>query len=217
MKILVAIPCMDILPSLFCKSLVGMRTVGDVEYHFLMSSLIYDARNQICGKVLQGDYDRVLWLDSDMVLAPDTMERLSKRIDEGLEYVSGLYISRKRPFAPTIYKELALYTTPDGKKCPDAVVYRDYPHDSVFEIQASGMGVCMMTAQLVKDMTTEYGLPFSPVMGFGEDFSFCLRVAQAKRKMYCDSSIRAGHIGYMEVDEETYYWEESQRLGVQNG
>ena len=216
MKTLIAIPCMDQVPAMFAKSLLGMRAVGECEYAFVMGSLIYDARNKLANKAIEEGFDRILWLDSDMIFEPDTQERLHARLDEGYDMVSGLYMTRKRPYKPTIFKELAMHELEDGKMMPEAVCYLDYPYDSVFEIAACGFGCCLMKVDLVKEIRDRTGLPFSPVLGFGEDLSFCIRCMDVNRKVYCDSSVKAAHIGYCTVTEETFFWEKSQQLGGDN-
>ena len=212
MKTLIAIPCMDQTLTMFTKSLLGMRAVGECEYSFVMGSLIYDARNKLAEKAINEGFERVLWLDSDMIFEPDTQERLHARLDEGYDFVTGLYITRKRPYKPTIFKELAVHEV-DGKYYPEAVYYLDYPYESFFEIAGCGLGCCMMTVDLLKKIQEKVGLPFSPVLGFGEDLSFNLRCMDQGVKMYCDSSIKAAHIGYTNITEETYFWERSNQLG----
>ena len=87
---------------------------------------------------------------------------------------------------------------------PVAHAYYDYPKDDVFEVEACGFGGVMMNVSLLEEVEKNYGLPFSPIMGFGEDMSFCLRVKDLGKKMYCDSRIKMGHIGYMSYTEEYY-------------
>ena len=86
MKTMIAVPCMDTVPTRFMTSLLAMRKVGEPCIHYFeMSSLIYDARNKIARAAIKEKCERVLWLDSDMEFEPDLMERLSARIDEGRE------------------------------------------------------------------------------------------------------------------------------------
>ena len=53
-----------------------------------------------------------------------------------------------------------------------------------------------MKASLLKEVKDKYGLPFSPILGFGEDISFCMRLKELGKKMYCDPRAKLGHIGY---------------------
>jgi len=199
MKTLIAIPCMDMVNALFMKSLLAMEMEGEVEVSLAIGSLVYDARNQLAYKAVNNGFDRVLWLDSDMTFNRDLFKRLSARLDEGAEYVSGIYFSRKRPIEPVIYKTVGM----DGET-PQAISYKDYPKDAIFEIEGSGFGGVMMTSDLIRRAAGSFGLPFSPITGFGEDLSFCLRVSRLGVPMFCDSSIKLGHIGHIEVNEKTY-------------
>ena len=205
MRTLVAIPAMGTVVTPFVRSLVGMRTSGEVEYAFTDSSLVYDARNSLAMKAVNEGFDRVLWLDTDMQFDRDLFERLSAHLDNGLDFVTGLYFTRRPPeIHPVIYEALLVAEDDNGQKTPKAYCMNEYPKDSLFEVAATGFGVCMMTTKLLKEVGEKYGLPFSPVMGFGEDFSFCMRVTDMGGHIWCDSSIKAGHIGSFVFDERSH-------------
>ena len=53
-------------------------------------------------------------------------------------------------------------------------------------------------------MCDKYGSPFYPLMGMGEDTTFCFRAKQDGEKIYCDSRIKAGHVGQYEYTEKDY-------------
>lgn len=204
MKTMIAIPAMSTMMTQFVRSLVSMRVSGDVEYAFTESSLVYDARNALASKAINEGFDRVLWLDSDMTFEKDTFERLSARLDEGMEMCCGLYFTRRPPeIHPVIYDAL-LIEKEDGKEIPRAYHMNEYPRDSVFEVTATGFGICMTKVSLLKEVQDTFGLPFSPILGFGEDFSFCIRVKELGKQIFCDSSIKAGHIGNYIYDERSH-------------
>lgn len=203
MKTLVAVPCMDMVQTRFVFSCLRLRPVGDMEFSLTESSLIYNARNDLTRKAIDGGFDRILWLDSDMVFEPDLMERLSARLDTGIEFVSGLYFKRREPVAPVIFKTCGSYER-KGQLIPFASPYLDYPEDKLFEIAAAGFGGCMMTVDLVKKVWEKFGYPFSPMLGFGEDLSFCCRVSRLGSKMWCDPTVKLGHTGYKTFDESDY-------------
>lgn len=202
MKTLIGIPCMESIPTVTVKSLMAMR-YDCVDISFTMNSLVYDARNCLAKKACEEGYDRIMWIDSDMVFEPDLFERLSARLDEGRDFITGLYFSRRMPIIPMIYSEVACYLK-DGKQIPTSVEYKDYPKDSLFKVQGCGFGGCMMTTKMVLDLAEKYGLPFSPILGFGEDLSFCQRATQAGYDLYCDSSIKLGHMSHCIVQETDY-------------
>lgn len=203
MKTLICVPCMDMVHTEFMKSFMSMRRPGDTKIVVSQSSLIYDARNNMARQAVNGGYDRVLWLDSDMSFEPDLMERLSARMDEGRELVSGIYFTRKAPVMPVIFDKCGYYEK-DGEVTPVASFFKDYPLDSVFRIEGCGFGGVMMTTDLIRKVADKFGLPFAPMFGFGEDLSFCGRALQCGAELWCDSSIKMGHVGLGTITEATY-------------
>lgn len=202
MRTLIAVPAMDMLSTDFCRSCVGLQLSGEVQWTFSQGSLVYDGRNILADTAVREGFDRVLWLDSDMVFDPYLFRRLSEHLDLGKEMVSGLYVSRKAPIHPVIYKSIRRDPLENGF-LPVAEAYSDYPRDSLFPVAGCGFGAVMMTTELLRRLQAAYGLPFTPLPGFGEDLSFCLRVRELGAEMWCDSSIKLGHAGmtvYTEAD-----------------
>lgn len=123
------------------------------------------------------------------------------RLDEGKEMVTGVYSTRKQPLEPTIYRHIGLRQEPGEKfATPVREVYTDWPKEGLFEVAACGFGCCMMTTALIRRILDNFGAGFTPVSGFGEDISFCLRVRELKETIWCDPGFRLGHIGV------AYYW-----------
>lgn len=206
MKTLIAIPCMDMVHTVFFKSVVGLERVDDCRFSLTCSSLVYDARNTLAKQAVTEGFDRVLWLDSDMDFSPDILRLLSKDMDEGRELVSGLYFKRKAPVKPVIYKEVGYYhNKADDSVTPIAVSYEDYPKDTIFPIAGCGFGGVLVSVDLIKRVGEKFGLPFSPILGFGEDLSFCKRVSELGVEMFCDSRVKMGHVGLGTITEETYF------------
>ena len=206
-KYLIGIPTMDTMVLPFVASLTYMQRVGMSRVTFLSNSLVYEARNMLAAEAIDTGAERVLWLDSDMCFGVDLMQRLAARLDEGLDFVTGLYFRRLLPTQPILAKTLERTST--GKCIKE--VYDDYPKDSLFEIAASGFGVTMCTTKMLKDVYDHFGKPFEPMPNIGEDFSFCYRARQLGYKLYCDSSIKADHVGLFCYGEHNY------NGGISNG
>lgn len=203
MKTLVAVPCMDMVHADFLQSCVGLEKTGEVQFTMARSSLVYDARNALANVAIEEGWERVLWVDSDMVFDPYLFLRLSEHLDLGREFISGLYFSRKLPLTPVIYDSL---TIEPGERfpTPKAHSFIDYPKDDVFRIAGCGFGAVMMTTDLLRRTRDAYGLPFAPASGFGEDLSFCLRATELGATLWCDSSIKLGHAGLAIYNEESF-------------
>lgn len=206
MKLLIAIPCMAQVDTKFLLSVLGLDIygVGAINYSVSESSVIYDARNQLAKKAVEEEFDRVLWLDSDMVFAPDLMKRLNARLDEGYDVVTGLYFGRRDPIKPIVYKNVGITEKEDGTQIPFALPYEDYPAEEMFKVAGCGFGACMMNVSALRKVAETKGLPFSPILGFGEDLSFCLRATECGIDIMCDPTIKLGHVAHVTISEETY-------------
>lgn len=194
MKTLIAIPCGDTCPTDFLRSLLSLEIVGEAQYTFAQGSLVYDARNKLCSIAMDGGFDRVLWLDSDMVFPRDLMRRFSDHLDAGKEMVCGAYASRKPPIQPVVYEDFGFrdaqpwpepYTTPVQEPLPA----------EMFRVAGCGFGAVMLTVDLLRRVYSKFGLPFSPAVGFGEDLSFCIRAKEVGAEIWCDPGVELGHIG----------------------
>ena len=201
---LIAVPCHDYVHADFMRKLMELDRPEGTGLAVIVNTLIYNARNTSALNAIEAGFDRVLWLDADMTFDSDILYRLNKDIDEGREFVTGLYFTRTEPSKPCLHKELHWKVRDDGWIDSGAVLYWDYPKDDVFEIACCGFGCCMTTIDLLKRMVDKYGTPFYPLMGMGEDTTFCFRATQNGEKLYCDSRIKCGHIGQKEYNEGFY-------------
>lgn len=206
MKTLITIPCMDMVHTQFMRSLLQMTKVGEVGFALSSSSLVYDARNTLARQAVDGGFDRVLWLDSDMDFKPDMFVNLMQDMDDNnLEIVGGIYFSRKEPVVPVVYQKVGYYHDDEQDTVtPCALNYYEYPKDELFPCEGIGFGAVLMTTDLIKKVQDKYGLPFSPILGFGEDLSFCIRARDVGATIMCDSRIKVGHVGLRTYTEEHY-------------
>ena len=204
MRTLIAVPCFDTIPTPFVESFLDIEKPDGTQYVFVKNTLIYNARNLIAEKAIENGFDRVLWLDSDMIVPENTLVQLSSDLDEGREIVSGLYFSRRENPMPVIFEKLEWTVEKNGNVTVGNERYHNYPQDAVFPIEAAGFGCIMTSVDLLKKMVLKYGAPFTPLLGLGEDVAFCWRVRQEGIDIYCDSRIKCGHIGQFVFDERVY-------------
>ena len=203
MKTLIAIPCFDQIHTDFAKSLIDLQKPPGTAYTFIKNTLIYDSRNTVAASAIEAGFDRIMWFDSDMTFKPDTLLKLSALMDEGRQMVSGLYFTRRFPnIRPVLFKKMT-YEEHDGVADSEAEFWHDYP-EGVTECAAVGFGCCLTSVDLIKRVAEKYGSPFTPFSCMGEDMAFCLRVRGLGEKIYCDTRIKCGHIGSVEITEEMY-------------
>ena len=206
MKTMIAIPCMDMIHVGFAKSLLEMEKPEGTSVSFRQNSLVYDSRNLLTITARENHFDRVLWLDSDMLFKPDIMRRMEEVMDkENCDLVTGLYFKRTLPTSPVLFRQIEEPCRDEqGRMVGRIEDYTDYPENSVFKIAGCGLGCALMTVDLLMKVWDSFGPPFAPYPWAGEDISFCYRAGMLGAKMMCDSRIKAGHIGMIQFTEAMY-------------
>lgn len=202
-KILIAVPCMDMVSARFAQSLTTMKKVGQCTVSFLIGSLVYDSRNKLAGLAVEMEADYILWLDSDMVFRPDTLERMMAVLDEHpeIDVLSGLYFRRGQPFSPVLFKTLEV----NEQGTLDWSDFEELP-DELFEIAGCGFGCVLMRTDMLLDIAAKEGGGrwFTPIADAGEDCAFCIRARREGYRIFCDPTVDCGHMAYTPVTKD--FW-----------
>ena len=199
MKIMIAVPCMDMMPVLSAESMINLHKPQDTDVRFHPNSLVYDSRNLLSLQAIQDGYDYVLWMDSDIVCKPDALMTL---LDDMNTYdtrmISGLYVMRSFPPDPVIYDVIDVPARDaNGNMTKRIRKYKDYPDDLTFDIAGCGFGFVLTRVDLLKAVWDEFGPAFTPYVWASEDISFCHRVNLLGDQIMCDSRVKLGHVGTM--------------------
>lgn len=196
MKTLIAVPAMDMCHSRFAQSLATLDKVGECQVSFIMNSLIYDARNKFCQQAIEGEFDYILWLDSDMVFPSYVLKQF---MQDDKDIVAGLYFRRAYPFTPVAFSELR---REDGiLRIKDL---EEWPND-LFEVDGVGFGCVLMKTDCLFDIAgKEGGVWFTPTQDAGEDAAFCLRAKEYGYKIWVDPAVKLGHVGQTVITEGVY-------------
>lgn len=202
-KILIAIPCMDMVSARFAQSLTTLKKVGQCTVCFFIGSLVYDSRNTLTAMAVENECDYIMWFDSDMVFEPDTLERMMKVLDEHpeVDILSGLYFRRGHPFTPVLFSKLEV----NEKNELEFNGYDDVP-DGLFEVAGCGFGCVLMRTECLMDIAAKEGggVWFSPLVNAGEDCAFCIRARREGYRIFCDPSVQLGHMGYAPITRAFY-------------
>lgn len=180
-KILVGMPTMGSMDIEAVKCLMQLEFDGSVD--IVSESLVYDARDKIAMDALANKVDWVMWLDSDIIYPANIIQKLMSR---NKDMITGIYYKRTAPYTPCIYK------LEEEKLRP----YIDYEEDKVFKVEAAGFGCMLMKAKVIRAVYDKFGGCFFPVNGVGgEDLSFIRRAKDIGIEVWCDSSVKCGHVG----------------------
>jgi hypothetical protein len=190
-RLLIAIPTTDYIPADFVKSLaklqqeLGRRGIAyDVEIQ--SGTLVYIARNRLANKAINEKYTHVLWIDSDMVFGEKVYEDL---MEVGKEMVCGAFVSRRPPYGPCIYTSIEQNAI---EKVKDFGI-------RPFRVDGCGFALVLTNVELLQAVTQKFGTCFQPTDYYGEDLAFCWRVKQLGREIWCEPTVRPGHIAHVPV------------------
>ena len=206
MKTMIAIPCGDHTPVGFTQSLLYLEKGENVTVQFKANSLVYDSRNILSLMAIEDGFDRVMWIDSDMMFNRSAMKILQQDMtDYQCDMVTGLYFKRVGMSLPVIYEELDVPDTDEsGQTVRHIHEYVNYPQNTMFPVRGCGFGFVLTSTKLLKEVWDKFGPAFAPFTWAGEDISFCHRVNQLGHTIWCDSKVTCGHIGTWVFTEDTY-------------
>lgn len=189
MKLMVAIPTLDFIHFDFARCLLGLvqkldRDGVDYDVCFKGGTLVYNGRDALAADAIAKGYTHTLWLDADMVFNPDVFEKLYAN---GTDFVTGVYHSRHAPYGSSVFTSLE-----------PAERVKNYPTHT-FTIAGSGFGIVLTTTEMLRKVYQKYGYCFQPTPTYGEDLTFCVRATEQGYKLFCDPTVKAGHIGHVTI------------------
>ncbi len=194
MKVLICIPYTGYVAPTAAYSLIPMachaRNKGvSVDMLPIGLSLVYTAREEAVKAFLEGEYDALLFVDSDMVVPADLLTRLIKA---DKDIVSALAFRRTPGYEPCIFKEC---------NEQDAKFYLDYPK-GLTEIQGVGMACTLIKQKVFETVPEPWYFPHKIL---GEDLSFCVRARKAGFKIFCDTELIVGHCNVETITDVHYF------------
>ncbi len=191
MKLMIAVPTTDYVHAEFMKCLVDLNTRLikdgiDVETHILGGTLVYIARNRLAHGAIFNEFTHVLWLDSDMTFSPNILDDL---MFCGKDMVCGAFVSRRPPYGPCVYSSIE----------KNAVTKVDSFGVEPFRVAGCGFAAGLMNVDVLREVHARFNTCFHPTDYYGEDLAFCMRVNEIGREIWCEPTVRPGHIAHVPV------------------
>ena len=97
MIILLGIPTTGNLPVEFISGLDNLRSEHEIMRAYIAKSIVHIAREQMAVQMLRDGYDALLFLDDDMVIPSDLVDRL---VEIDAPIASALCFKRVPPYTP---------------------------------------------------------------------------------------------------------------------
>lgn len=132
----------------------------------------------------------VLWIDDDMEMPADALERLLKH---DLPIIGGLCHARRPPYHPILAKKHdPVWGYNEGSY---GFVY-EYPKNALVEVDATGAGFLLVKREVFEAIDAEFGAEkwWEPIGSDSEDFSFCHRARKCGFAIKVDTSLEIGHV-----------------------
>lgn len=173
---------------------------------------ISGARNKVVRNFLdEHTAEWLLWIDSDMVFPPDSLDRLVAAADSDERPIVGglcfgLWLGSGTPeIFPTIY------WWDDDNDDPGVVRANNYPDNTVFPVGGTGSAFILIHRRVLEAMRERYPEPFPwyqeavltgrPV---AEDMTFCLRAVTAGFPIAVHTGVKVGHVKPQIIDEAAF-------------
>ena len=186
-RLLIAVPSTGIMAADFVKSLIQLTEHlqhEGIAHHVEITAgtLVYLARNSLACKAINENFTHLLFLDSDMIFHDTIVEDL---LFCGKDFVCGAFQSRRPPYGSCIFKSLR----------PVERV-KEYGMEP-FRVDGCGFAAVLTKVDLLEAVRSCFGTCFRPTEMYGEDLAFCDRVKQLGREIWCEPTVRPGHIAHV--------------------
>lgn len=191
MKLMIAVPTTDYVHAEFMRCLVELNAKlikdgVDVETHIIGGTLVYIARNKLVHRAILNDFSHVLWLDSDMTFGPNILDDL---MFCEKDMVCGAFVSRRPPYGPCVYSSIE----------KDAVTKVKSFGLEPFKVAGCGFATVLTSVDLLREVHARFNTCFTPTSCYGEDLAFCSRVTEIGHEIWCEPTVRPGHIAHVPV------------------
>jgi len=192
MKLMIAVPTTDYNHAEFTRCLgklcIELAQNGtDVDLQVQSGTLVYIARNRLARKAIDRGFTHVLWLDSDMTFGPNIVDDL---LFCGKDMVCGAFVSRHPQYRPCVYSDI---------KDPGNMKPVENFGTEPFRVDGCGFATVLTSVSLLKAVWDKFGTCFRPTEDYGEDLAFCDRVKQIGGEIWCDPTVRPGHLAIVPV------------------
>ena len=197
-KLLIAVPTFETIDPEVFKAIYNLyipSIISKTDFEFVRGYDCARARNEICQKALDGNYDYVLTIDSDVVVPEHTLASFfDKNPGDVLLGVyprkDGSHKTEIFSFSDANYTEANRYGMNDLKKMAD--IHESYR----MKVKGGGFGCALIDVDLLKKLNKPWFLYVTYPNGaaLSEDLYFCEKVGNSGGSIYVDTRVFCGHV-----------------------
>lgn len=182
------------------KAMANLQLPPGSDYYFIDGFPYGPGRNLALKAALDGGHGYLAFLDSDVVVLPDTFLRLR---DTNLPFVSGLYRRRRAPFTWAAGMAEEVDEGPEGNRVhkvymkdipaftPGAIIPVDFVPAGMSLIRRDIVALMLKSFPRPYEFTVDYNTP--PGEGFSEDYAFSWRLKGLGIQPYIHTGVLGKH------------------------
>jgi len=190
-RVLLAIPSFSgNVKSLCWASSANLDWGGDEVTYAAVNGWFADrARNEMARMALEGEYDYLFMVDSDIILPPDALVRLR---EAAVDVATGYYVRGLSDDGRTCAIPLGDMGY-GGGYFADVLRDRAARGISVIEVKGNGLG-CALVRTSVFNLIDAPWFAYRHAPELGEDYWFCERCREAGVEVHVVPSVACGHV-----------------------
>lgn len=188
----IGIPHGEFLPHRFHTDLMSLNNISDVKIAHVYGSLVQKARNDIA-KAMEGEW--LIFIDSDMTFAPDTINRLLKAAErKDVDIVSAACFRKVPNYEPCFFWRIPDENTKYFRKMR-------YPKNELFEVDAVGSACVLIKRKVFETIPYPW---YEYTNALSEDLNFCRKAKEYGFRIWIDPEIKIGHLTLLPVNETVF-------------
>lgn len=185
-KILIAVPSDRYIEAETFRSIYNLRHPKNtsIDFNYFFGYRIDQIRNLISYRAIEDKYDYVLFLDSDIIMPEDTLEKL---LNSKKDIVTGIYIQRR-------FDKKITEVHVNGKHIEDPKFFEGKKN---IEVDSVGFGCILVKTEVLKNIgypQFEYHHALKMEDTLSEDADFCLKAKNLGYTINVLPDLKFGHI-----------------------
>lgn len=188
MKILVAVPTYETIAPETFKSIYDLaKADNEVSFEFVKGYDCPTARNNIAQMAVDGDYDYVLMVDSDVIVPQNALECL---LDPPGNIVLGCC-----PRKNSTDGRIEIYR-PGTFSFTDYFTYNSLPESDRVTVKGGGFACALVNVSVFKLLPFPWFkyVTYEDGSSLSEDLYFCIQANEAGFEVEADTRVRCGHL-----------------------
>lgn len=168
-------------------------------WFFVGEMFVPYAREFLADQALKYECDYLFMVDDDMLCPFDAFFKL---LAHDRDMVSALAFMRNAPHYPVIYSLKEGWDSTAQSRYYMRNYVLNYPRNSLVQCDATGFGAVLIKTELFRKIPKPW---FMSSDAIGEDILFCCKALENGFKIFCDTSVKTGHLSDSICVTEDYF------------